>query len=462
MSDSEDYTQSGSVPADSETDEASAAGEEKERTDEDGSGEKHPEEEEQEKKLSSEEGKQAVIDRLQDGTIAFPDGFTTDDLKALISAIDVPSEFNPEAIESYHQDCANIIKEELVGEPEKPEDDDEDVVRLTPAFIAERLSDLQPVEGEHLSFAFTCFAVQEANIYDIAALSDFQALLFVRMKTNIISDASGLSGLPRLRELYLPENKLVTFSDISLPALEILDLSQNQLRSLGRLQLPKLKKLILFQNPITFVSPNAFAETLQLEEINFNENKLKQFKPDTFKPLAQLKTLKMDQNRFVTLSEGMFDGLTSITALSLAENQIEAIPALCALATIETLDLRQTALTNLEDLKPLIDVKGLKTFLVDGSSVCTIEAFKSEMILLLPWLEVLDEETISFADRQEAITLDEERKAEAERQRKEAEEAAAEREAAGETGEKEPESGGEESTGDDGTESYATYESDDK
>jgi glycine/D-amino acid oxidase-like deaminating enzyme len=84
------------------------------------------------------------------------------------------------------------------------------------------------------------------------------------------------------------------------------------------------------------------------------------------------------------------------------------------------------------------------------------------MILLLPWREALDEGTLSFADREEVITLDEERKAGAERQRKEAEEAAAERAAAGEPKEKEPELGGDESTGNHCTESCATYESHDK
>lgn len=385
--------------------------------------------EEEEKLMTQEEGRQKVIELLK-GDVTFPVGFEDSDIIAFIENIDCPQEFNEEAIESYHQECLTLIKEELVPTPETPEEDDEDVTNLTPDFIAERLSDLQGLEGQHLTFAFTSFGVQEAQIYDIKALSEFQALLFISLKKNIVSDASPLSGLPTLRELYLNENKIVSFSGITLPALEVLDLRENQMKTLGPLSLPKLKKLNLSQNQICFISPQAFAETTELEELNLSENKLKAFKPGTFRTTGKLSHLKLDQNAIGHIQDGIFDGLVGLKKLEMGENPVESIPGLSACSTLEELDMHQANLEQMDDLKPLIDLKCLKSVNLDGAPVEGVDTFKSDMILMLPWLETIDDESISFSDRQEAIALDEERKAEAERIRLEEEQAAKERAAA--------------------------------
>ena len=395
--------------------------------------EQEHQEEEQEKLLTQEEGRQKVIEMLKTD-VTFPVGFEDSDILAFIENIDCPEEFNEEAIETYHQECLTLIKEDLCPTPESPEEEDEEATKLTPEFIAERLSDLQGLEGQHLTFAFTSFGVQEAQIYDIKALSEFQALLFISLKKNIISDVSPLSGLPTLRELYLNENKIVSFTGITLPALEVLDLRENQMKTLGQLSLPKLKKLNLSQNQICFISPQAFVETTELEELILSENKLKAFKPGTFKSTGKLATLRLDQNAIVNIEDGFFDGLTGLKKLEMGENPVESITGLSALSALEDLDMHQSALEQIEDLKPMIDLKALKTVNLDGAPVEGVDTFKLDMILMLPWLETIDEESISFSDRQEAIALDEERKAEAEaeaeRIRLEEEEAARQRAAA--------------------------------
>lgn len=425
--------------------------------------ENQEEEEEQQEKLTPEEARKKAFDMLHDGSITFPEDFTDDELKALLESIEFPDEISSESLEQYHNECVQLIKEELVPDPEKPgeEDDEESFVKLTPEFIAERLSDLQPVEGEHLSFALSSFAVQEAEIYDISALAEYQALTYIKLKTNIISDASPLNGLPRLRELYLNENKLVSFSNISLPSLEILDLSSNQFRTIGHLSLPKLKKLNLSQNRICYVAPSAFSELVDLTQLLLTENKIKSFKPDTFKSLGKLETLTLDQNQLTEITEGLFEGLSALKKVVFNENPLESIAGISSLVTLEEVQLQQSQLEDIERIKPLIDLKALKSINLDGSPVDGAENFRSDIILMLPWLEVLDEENISFAERQEALQLDEERKAEAERERQEAEREAAER--AAEQASENPEGGNteEEEKGDgntDGTgESYSTY-----
>ena len=388
--------------------------------------EKH-EEEEEIPQMTEAEARQKVLDMLRDGSIAFPEDFTNDDLQSLIEGVEFPQEISPETVEQYHSDCVALIREELVPEVEKPDEDEEGPLKLTPQFIAERLSDLQEVDGEHLTFAFSSFAVQEAEIYDISALAEYQTLTFIRLKGNIIADASPLNGLTRLRELYLSENKITSFSGISLPELTVLDLASNQFRALGHLSLPKLKKLNLGQNKICYIAQNAFSETPELTELILTENKIKLFKPDTFKSCDKLEKLMLDQNQIVHIKEGMFDGLTGLKTLNMNDNQTESIDGISSLTALETLELQQSSLVEVENLKPMIDLKALKSINFTDSPVDGNDNFKLDIILLLPWVETLDEEAITFTDRQEAIQLDEERKAEEERARLEAEREAAER-----------------------------------
>jgi hypothetical protein len=126
MSDDESYSQSSSGDDSSSKDRDDAT--------EESAAEKHGEEEE-ERRASAQEGRQQVIERLHDGSIVFPDGFTTEDLIGLLERIELPPEFTREALESYEAECRSAAKEEIAPDPERPEDD-EDAVTLTAEFIA--------------------------------------------------------------------------------------------------------------------------------------------------------------------------------------------------------------------------------------------------------------------------------------------------------------------------------------
>ena len=56
---------------------------------------------------------------------------------------------------SHYNEIVNILKTEIIPDPEMPDPEDEESLKLTPEFIADRLSDLQPIEEGSLSFAFT-------------------------------------------------------------------------------------------------------------------------------------------------------------------------------------------------------------------------------------------------------------------------------------------------------------------
>lgn len=414
---------------------------------------KHPEEEQT---FSQETGQAKVFQRLQNGELKFPPGFTTDDLHLVLETIDVPQEFNGETLESYYQECLNQLKEDIVPDPEEPGEEDESLI-LNEDFIKDRLSDLQPVEGQHLQFAFTSFSVSDADISDLSALSSFHTLLYISLKTNLLTNVSPLSGLERLRELNLAENKIISFADIELPSLEILNLSSNGLRSISNLRLPKLKKLILSQNKIYFISPGAFDQCKELETIELQENKLKYFKDGAFHGLTSLKSIKFNQNNIKELPEGIFNDLTSVTSIDFSENPIETISGLFTISTLKSLNLSQTAVPDFEAIKGLSELKNMSNINLDGAPVQGNETYKSDLILLMPWLESIDGEPIQFSDRQEAMALDKERKAEEERARKEREEAEADQE----TEEKDETEEGNDSAqqpNDTASESYSTYE----
>lgn len=389
--------------------------------------------------LEGEMGHQKAIDFVM-MKIHFPDDYSREELNYLLEGVDKPEQFSKDQYVQYVTSIITTVKQELVPDPELPDPEDEDVLKLTPDFIAQRLSDLQPIEEGSLSFAFTSFSVAEAEIVDIAALANFKSLFYISLKTNSISSAASLSGLDKLKELYLTENKLVNFDGVNLPALEVLDLSQNKFCALNRFNTPNLKKLNLSQNAIKYISPRAFEQLSKLEELDLSQNKLKDFKIGTFAYLASLKVLKLDQNAITELPSVLFAGMDNLENLNLGENQIEKFPALEDLPALKILDVHSTAIQTLDDLKVLTGLKNMNTIVFDGTPVTSADNFKSDIILMMPWLEKIDEEPITFADRQDALNLDKERKEaeeQARREREEAEkEAAAAAAAASETTEK--------------------------
>ena len=361
-----------------------------------------------EESLDGKIGSKKVLDLLFNQVLKLPEGFTIEDLSSMIDGIEVPTEFTKETFLTYYNDCIQMVKNDLIPEPEKIEGDEE-LLPLTPNFIAERLSDLQELGGENLSFAFTSFIVHEADISDVTELNSFHSLNYISLKNNKINNIISLSGLSNLTELYLNENKIVTFNNINLPKLKILDLTHNKICNIENLNLPNLQKLILNQNTIIYISPNAFNNLKLLEELDLSQNKLRNFKSNTFQNLINLKKFKLDQNSLTELPENCFEGLNSLEYLNIGENSLDNIIGLIDLINLKKLDMHQTAIMKLEDLNPLIDLKNLQSIIFDGTPCSSLESFKLEILLLIPWIEFLDEENISFSDRQESLELKNER-----------------------------------------------------
>uniref|UniRef100_H0ZFQ3 Podocan n=1 Tax=Taeniopygia guttata TaxID=59729 RepID=H0ZFQ3_TAEGU len=130
-------------------------------------------------------------------------------------------------------------------------------------------------------------------------------LQVLKLKENEISiiPKGTLSGMTKLRELYLSNNKLKVNSIYSrawreLSSLQSLDMAGNQLTSIP-LGLPEsLEYLYLQNNKITTVSENAFESTPNIKGIylRFNKIAVGALKESTFQNLKHLQVLDIEGN----------------------------------------------------------------------------------------------------------------------------------------------------------------------
>ncbi|KAI1236846.1 hypothetical protein IHE44_0015102 [Lamprotornis superbus] len=130
-------------------------------------------------------------------------------------------------------------------------------------------------------------------------------LQVLKLKENEISiiPKGTLSGMTKLRELYLSNNKLKVNSIYSrawreLSSLQSLDMAGNQLTSIP-LGLPEsLEYLYLQNNKITTVSENAFESTPKIKGIylRFNKIAVGALKESTFQNLKHLQVLDIEGN----------------------------------------------------------------------------------------------------------------------------------------------------------------------
>lgn len=130
-------------------------------------------------------------------------------------------------------------------------------------------------------------------------------LQVLKLKENEISDIpkGTLSGMTKLRELYLSNNKLKVNSIYSrawkeLSSLQSLDMAGNQLTSIPSGLPESLEYLYLQNNKITVVSENVFESTPKLKGIylRFNKIAVGALKVNTFQSLQHLQVLDIEGN----------------------------------------------------------------------------------------------------------------------------------------------------------------------
>lgn len=344
--------------------------------------------------------------------LGIPRQCTVKDIIFLIDGVESEGDFIEETYINFFVECLNIIKNEFsTGEDEEPED----VFDIDEKFIQERLSDLQPVEDQEFTFTFTSFLVQNAEITGITALEKFEALLSVSLKTNFVQDISPLCKLPRLKHIDLFENKVTEIKDLEFPQLETLNLSHNNILCVESLRAPKLKSLNLSNNKIFFIAPFAFQDCSSLEELNLGTNSIRTLKEQCFQGLCSLKSLKIEANQLTNMILGFTRDMKKLADLDVSDNPIQALQGIDILTGLEVLDIHKTNIEQPIDLACVRDIVGLKYLYIYESPLADFELVRLELIHLLPQLEEIDEQQITYQERQDAEQLMAERAAEEQR-----------------------------------------------
>ncbi|KAI1286195.1 Leucine-rich repeat transmembrane neuronal protein 1 [Halotydeus destructor] len=158
---------------------------------------------------------------------------------------------------------------------------------------------------------------------------------------NLLKATCSSSGLttvpitlnPRLKELYINENRIREISSNSLNFyrhLEILSLSSNKLSTLGDklfLSLSKLQLLFLDTNSIVDIpsSSRTFRGLSALLVLSLARNSLSSLGSATFVGLFSLEELDLSSNLIDRLDSSSFAGLTRLKVLSLRDNRLRYI-----------------------------------------------------------------------------------------------------------------------------------------
>jgi hypothetical protein len=335
----------------------------------------------------------------------------TRDLLFMIDSTSAEGDFIEETFIKFFVECVGIIGREFRG---SEEDEEPEKFPLTNDFVADRLSDLQPVEGAEFTFNFTSFVVTDAEITSAEAIIGFDALLTILLKRNFITDLSPFAQLPRLKHLDLTENKVRIIPPITFPSLETLILEKNQLSTIDCVNCPALRTFKGAGNHIFFIAPNAFRRCPNLETLNLAGNGIRNFRELCFEGLKRLKVLKLQENPFQSITPAMTRDFAALTDLDISETQVSKLFGLDRAPNIEVLDVHKTALEQPLDFSGLAPQPKVKYLYIFETPLAEYENVKLELIHIMPMLEEIDEQQVTFGDRQESAQLFEER-AEAER-----------------------------------------------
>jgi hypothetical protein len=207
--------------------------------------------------------------------------------------------------------------------------------------------------------------LEGCGISGIEALSRFEDLTCLNLKSNQVSDLSPLADLTDMTELNLQENRITDITALSgLGSLTDLQLSDNEISDISVLsRMTCLNKLHLDKNQINDISPLAMLQ--DLKELDLSENKISVVKP--LSGLCCLETLNLGGNLISDVEP--ISKLTEIKEIDLADNKISDISALAGCGGLTKLSLRNDPI---EDIGPASQIDTLKSIDIRGTEVSDI------------------------------------------------------------------------------------------
>ena len=168
---------------------------------------------------------------------------------------------------------------------------------------------------------------------------------------------NALAGFEMLEVLILEHNSLSILPTTicqNLPQLKVLKLGYNILSNLtsdsfkGQCEL-KLLGIHLNNNKLTYLAPDVFNSTSNLNRLDLSQNRLVHISNHSFRTLTELETLKLTGNYISYLGVGVFDSQTKLQNLYLSDNVIALNQSgvFDSLGELDTLDLSNNHISEL-------------------------------------------------------------------------------------------------------------------
>lgn len=207
--------------------------------------------------------------------------------------------------------------------------------------------------GEFFYYAVWPPELRTNQIEDISPLSGLIRLKSLYLSNNQITDISALSGLTALETLALYNNQIADISALSgLSNLTSLDMEHNQIANITPLSgLTNLKSLELSSNPITDTSP--LSTLTGLETLSLSRTGLTTIPALT--DLPNLKFLDLLGNQITDISG--LSGMPVIETVTLFGNRITSIPALSGVPNLKALGLGVNQITDISGLSGLTSLE---------------------------------------------------------------------------------------------------------
>lgn len=175
----------------------------------------------------------------------------------------------------------------------------------------------------------TRIALQKCSMSPPTISADTVLLNCEKQKINELPKAS-VANLPKLKELYLSDNGIMTIHPgafLKLTSLEDVDLRNNEITSItaGIFDGLPLKTLKLDDNLIKNIDANAFRNIPELSIVSLEYNHLSIFNNEWFTNNPKLRSLSMNGNNFKKLPRGAFKNNQQISTISFSRNEITTI-----------------------------------------------------------------------------------------------------------------------------------------
>jgi len=233
-------------------------------------------------------------------------------------------------------------------------------------------------------------------------ISQYTSLQSVELQDNEITDLSGLSMLPHLTSLDASNNKLSEVVALDPPPsnLRTLTLSNNSLthmRDMSSYQ--QLRTLVLDGNQLTQLSGLGNLPFLKILSVQHN-------RLTTCEGLSEchsVRRLLLNHNSIQSL--GPLKTLVKLESLEVADNKLTSLKGLEGSAKLGHLDCSNNLITELDEVKHASPLPLLKQLTITGNAVVNYKLSKLHIVYLIPQLEVLNGEEVSYTENVHAANL---------------------------------------------------------